>query len=366
MYILGIETSCDETSVALLRTDGEVRCNLIASQIARHQPFGGVVPEIASREHLAHLFPLLQEALREGSASWDEVETIAVTAGPGLIGALLVGVSAAQGLSYALGIPLVAVNHLEGHLLSPLLRVSGASIPLPVRFLSIVISGGHSSIYDVAGAEGGPLEIEMLNRTRDDAIGETFDKVAKFVGLPYPGGPQIERLARAGKADRKRFPFPVPQFKESSVDFSFSGLKAGAIRWAREYRVGEDPAALADFCATFQDALFDQLFSRLETIWDQVRRSAPPRPSEIALAGGVAANGVLRARMEEWGRRHEVTVRLAEKRFCTDNAAMIAFAALQKRSDAGDPRLVTAHSRMALGTSKALRETSPPVIRPST
>jgi len=151
-----------------------------------------------------------------------------------------------------------------------------------------------------------------------------------------------------------------------------SATPAAYARWepvarslARAF-TGEDPAALADFCATFQDALFDQLFSRLETIWDQVRRSAPPRPSEIALAGGVAANGVLRARMEEWGRRHEVTVRLAEKRFCTDNAAMIAFAALQKRSDAGDPRLVTAHSRMALGTSKALRETSPPVIRPST
>jgi N6-L-threonylcarbamoyladenine synthase len=348
MYFLGIETSCDETSVALLRPDGEVRCNLIASQIARHQPFGGVVPEIASREHLAHLFPLLEEALREEGASWSDIETIAVTAGPGLIGALLVGVSAAQGLSYALGIPLVAVNHLEGHLFSPFLRAAGASIPLPRRFLSVVISGGHSSIYDVA-AEGGRVDIDMLNRTRDDAIGETFDKVAKFVGLPYPGGPQVERLARAGKADRKRFPFPVPQFKERSVDFSFSGLKAAAIRWARAYRVSEDPAALADFCATFQDALFDQLFSRLDTIWHEVRRGVPPRPTELALAGGVAANGVLRVRAEAWGRQHDMIVRLPEKRFCTDNAAMIAFAGLQRRSEAGDPRLVTAHSRMPIG-----------------
>ena len=363
MYILGIETSCDETSVALLGADGEVRCNLIASQIARHQPFGGVVPEIASREHLVHLFPLLEEALREGGASWNEVETIAVTAGPGLIGALLVGVSAAQGLSYALGIPLVAVNHLEGHLFSPFLQASGASIPLPPRFLSIVISGGHSSIYDVAAVDG-RLEIDMLNRTRDDAIGETFDKVAKFVGLPYPGGPQVERLARAGKADRKRFPFPVPQFKESSLDFSFSGLKAAAIRWAREYRVSEEQAALADFCATFQDALFEQLFNRLETIWQLVRRSAPPRPTEIALAGGVAANGVLRERMQAWGRKNGVIVRLPEKRFCTDNAAMIAFAGLQRRSDAGDPRLVTAHSRMAVGASRISSETSVPAGRP--
>ena len=363
MYILGIETSCDETSVALLGADGEVRCNLIASQVARHQPFGGVVPEIASREHLVHLFPLLEEALREGGASWNEVETIAVTAGPGLIGALLVGVSAAQGLSYALGIPLVAVNHLEGHLFSPFLQASGASIPLPPRFLSIVISGGHSSIYDVAAVDG-RLEIDMLNRTRDDAIGETFDKVAKFVGLPYPGGPQVERLARAGKADRKRFPFPVPQFKESSLDFSFSGLKAAAIRWAREYRVSEEQAALADFCATFQDALFEQLFNRLETIWQLVRRSAPPRPTEIALAGGVAANGVLRERMQAWGRKNGVIVRLPEKRFCTDNAAMIAFAGIQRRSDAGDPRLVTAHSRMAVGASRISSETSVPAGRP--
>ena len=364
MYILGIETSCDETSVALLRPDGEVRCNLIASQIARHQPFGGVVPEIASREHLVHLFPLLEEALDEGAASWNEVETIAVTAGPGLIGALLVGVSAAQGLSYALGIPLVAVNHLEGHLFSPFLRASGPSIPLPARFLSVVISGGHSSIYDVA-AVGGRLEIEMLNRTRDDAIGETFDKVAKFVGLPYPGGPHVERMARAGKADRKRFPFPVPQFKESSIDFSFSGLKAGAIRWARSYRVAEDQAALADFCATFQDALFDQLFSRLDTIWQQIRRSAPPRPTEIALAGGVAANGVLRERVEAWGRQHQVIIRLPERRFCTDNAAMIAFAGLQRRYDAGDPRVVTAHSRMPIAASRMQSETPAPVVRPS-
>jgi N6-L-threonylcarbamoyladenine synthase len=365
MYILGIETSCDETSVALLRSDGEVRCNLIASQIARHRPFGGVVPEIASREHLVHLFPLLEEALREAGASWAEVETIAVTAGPGLIGALLVGVSAAQGLSYALGIPLVAVNHLEGHLFSPFLRPAGPSLPLPDRFLSIVISGGHSSIYDVAAAPNGRLTIGMLNRTRDDAIGETFDKVAKFVGLPYPGGPQIERLARAGKADRKRFPFPLPQFKESSVDFSFSGLKAGAIRWAREFKVSEDPATLADFCATFQDALFDQLFSRLDTIWDEARRSAPPGPTEIGLAGGVAANGVLRERMEAWGRQHGVIVRLAEKKYCTDNAAMIAFVALQRRYDARDPRLVTAHSRLTVGTSKSGRETFGPPARPS-
>jgi N6-L-threonylcarbamoyladenine synthase len=339
--ILGIETSCDETSVALLGDDGSVHVNLIASQIERHQPFGGVVPEIASREHLLHLFPLVRRALGDAGAEWSDVETIAVTAGPGLIGALLVGVAGAQGISYGLGIPLVAVNHLEGHIFSPYLQREGPAIPLPERFLSLVISGGHSSIYDVRGGRAA-----MLNRTRDDAIGETFDKVAKFVGLPYPGGPQIEAHARLGRADRKRFPFPVPQFKDDSADFSYSGIKAGAIRLARQYgvRADGDPQLLADFCATFQDALFEQLFDRLDTIWPRLEL---PRPSEVAIAGGVAANGVLRERIAAWGEQHGVVVRLPEKRYCTDNAAMIAFAGLQKRSEAGDPRRVTARSRIA-------------------
>ena len=337
--ILGIETSCDETSVALLERDGSVHVNLIASQIERHQPFGGVVPEIASREHLAHLFPLVEQALSTAGRSWPDVDSIAVTSGPGLIGALLVGVAGAQGLAYGRGIPLVSVNHLEGHIFSPYLQKEGPSIPLPERFLSVVISGGHSSIYDVRGGV-----VRMINRTRDDAIGETFDKVAKFIGLPYPGGPQIEKHARLGKADPKRFPFPVPQFKDESLDFSYSGIKAGAIRLAREHgiHVNGDASQLADFCATFQDALFAQLFDRLEVVWS---RFEPPQPTDVAIAGGVAANGVLRERIQAWGERRGVVVRLPEKRYCTDNAAMIAFAGLQK-GEAGDPRRVVARSRI--------------------
>jgi N6-L-threonylcarbamoyladenine synthase len=336
--ILGIETSCDETSVALLDTTGSVKVNLIASQIARHQPFGGVVPEIASREHLQHLFPLVDRALAEAQVSWNDVEQIAVTAGPGLIGALLVGVAGAQGLAYGLGVPLVAVNHLEGHIYSPYLQREGASTPLPERFLSLVISGGHSAIYDVRGKD-----IRQINRTRDDAIGETFDKVAKFIGLPYPGGPEIEKHGRQGTADPKRFPFPVPQFKDESTDFSYSGIKAGAIRLARTHdiRVGGDAQALADFCATFQDALVAQLFDRLDTVWEKLES---PKPTEVAIAGGVAANGVIRERIEAWGQRRGVIVRLPEKRYCTDNAAMIAFAGLQK-GNAADPKRVTARSR---------------------
>src|SRR2546423_6013533 len=244
--ILGIETSCDETAVALLDDSGSVKVNLIASQIERHQPFGGVVPEIASREHLQHLFPLISRALGDAGASWGDIERIAVTAGPGLIGALLVGVAGAQGLAYGLGIPIVPVNHLEGHIFSPYLQREGAALPRPSRFLSLVISGGHSSIYDVRGES-----VAMLNRTRDDAIGETFDKVAKFIGLPYPGGPQIEKHARDGRADPRRFAFPVPQFKDDSADFSYSGIKAAAIRFAREHDIaaGGDARLLGDFCA---------------------------------------------------------------------------------------------------------------------
>jgi N6-L-threonylcarbamoyladenine synthase len=344
--ILGIETSCDETSVALLERDGTVRVNHIASQIERHQPFGGVVPEIASREHLQHLFPLVAQSLHDGGAEWSDLDSIAVTSGPGLIGALLVGVAGAQGLAYGLGIPIVPVNHLEGHIFSPYLQKEGPSIPLPVRFLSLVISGGHSSIYDVRPAAGG-AEVRMINRTRDDAIGETFDKVAKFVGLPYPGGPEIEKLARQGHADARRFPFAVAQFKDESADFSYSGIKAGAIRLAREHRIhtGGDESSLADFCATFQDALLAQLFDRLETVWSRIESSGETMPSEIAIAGGVAANGVLRDRVREWGRSRGVVVRLPEKRYCTDNAAMIAFAALQ-RGERSDPRRVVARSRI--------------------
>jgi N6-L-threonylcarbamoyladenine synthase len=337
--ILGIETSCDETSVSLLDRDGTVRANLIASQIDRHRPFGGVVPEIASREHLQHLFPLVQQATADAGVRHADIETVAVTAGPGLIGALLVGVAGAQGLAYGLGVPLTPVNHLEGHIYSPYLRASGPATPLPGRFLALVISGGHSSIYDVRGAE-----VVRLNRTRDDAIGETFDKVAKFVGLRYPGGPEVERWARLGNPDPRRFPFPIPRFSEDSLDFSYSGIKAAAIRTARMHgiRAGEGETLLADFCATFQDALFAQLFDRLESLW--ARLDGEP-PDELAIAGGVAANGVLRDRMLQWGAERGVTVRLPEKRYCTDNAAMIAFAALQ-RGPAGDPRRVVARSRI--------------------
>ncbi len=350
MLILGIETSCDETSVAVLVDDGSVLSNLIASQIARHQPFGGVVPEIASREHLEHLMPVLRESLKEAGVTLDDIGVVAVTSGPGLIGALLVGVAAAQGLAWGRGLPLIAVNHLEGHVFSPYLRREGAAIPLPSRFFSLVVSGGHSSVYDVR--TGNKPSITALNRTRDDAAGEVFDKVAKFIGLPYPGGPHVERIAKGG--DEERFRFGIAQFKEESPDFSFSGLKANAIRTAREEGlapvdgVPRPDEELRDFCASFQKAIGDQILDRLTRLWPQEGSEAP---SELALSGGVAANGPLRQRIAAWGAERGITVRLPEKIYCTDNAAMIAFSGIQRMRAGGvtDPTRVQARSRMPVG-----------------
>lgn len=350
MRILGIETSCDETSVAVIEADGAVRANLIASQVERHKPFGGVVPEIASREHLRHLMPLVDQALADAGTTKEGIDAIAVTVGPGLIGALLVGVAGAQGLAWGLGKPLLAVNHLEGHIFSPWLRLEGAATPLPERLFSLVVSGGHSSIYDVRGASA-----RMLNRTRDDAAGEVFDKVAKFVGLPYPGGPHVERVAKSG--DATRFAFPMAQFKDDSADFSFSGLKAGAIRLARELGleqkegVAEESPLLADFLASFQRAVVDQILDRLERVWRRAAATREPLPAELGLGGGVAANTLLRERVLAFGQGRGATVRLAERRYCTDNAAMIAFAGKVLAAITSDPGRIRAASRLKVGAA---------------
>ncbi|HSN69215.1 MAG TPA: tRNA (adenosine(37)-N6)-threonylcarbamoyltransferase complex transferase subunit TsaD [Thermoanaerobaculia bacterium] len=350
MRLLGIETSCDETSVAVIDEQGRVLANVIASQIERHRPFGGVVPEIASREHLEHLMPLVEKALADAGIARDGIDAVAVTVGPGLIGALLVGVAAAQGLAWGLGIPMIPVNHLEGHIVSPWLQRDGEARSLPSRFLSLVVSGGHSSIYEVEA--GDPPRVRMINRTRDDAAGEVFDKVAKFLGLPYPGGPHVERVARTG--DQSRFPFPVARFKDDTLDFSFSGLKSNAIRLARQEGLagrGEDAGQkLADFCASFQRAIGDQILDRLDKLYSQLR-SEGHVPAELGLAGGVAANTMLRERVAAWCAERGIIARLPEKRFCTDNAAMIAFAGLYLHGARGaeDPRRQRAASRMAVG-----------------
>lgn len=342
--ILGIETSCDETSVALVSPEGRVHANLIASQIETHRPYGGVVPEIASREHLDHLMPLVEKALADQSLELEELSAIAVTSGPGLIGALLVGVAAAQGLAYGSSKPLVAVNHLEGHLLSGFMRRDADARELPELFYSIVVSGGHSSIYRVDRGR-----VSVMNRTRDDAAGEVFDKVAKYVGLPYPGGPHVDRLAREG--DASRFSFALPQFKDGAPDFSFSGLKANAIRIAEAEKVTaaddqEPTRLLRDFCASLQSAIIDQLIDRLEKV-----TADAPSGTPVCLTGGVAANSELRERFESWAADRDLEPLIAERAFCTDNAAMIAHAGIHKLRSGGaaDALRVPAHSRWQPG-----------------
>ena len=316
MRTLGIETSCDETAIAVLDGDGRIEFAMLSSQIATHAPFGGVVPEVASREHLKALPVLVDQALQSAGGPPD---LVAVTAGPGLIGALLVGVRFGAAFAWGRDIDLVAVDHLDGHQVSPFLDPDGGSARVaPTPVLGLVASGGHSAWY-LTGAE----ETVRLCRTRDDAAGETFDKVGKVLGLPYPGGPGVDRLARLGHgADTV---FRQPRLKDDSGDFSFSGLKSAAIREIRsrgleglgEERVGK---AGHDLMASFEAAIVRQLLGPLPEF---VREH---RPAVITASGGVAANTLLRRELEAAGAALGIEVLLPSRGLTTDNAAMIAWA----------------------------------------
>ncbi len=329
---LGIETSCDETAAAVTGADGQVEAHVLASQIEAHAPFGGVVPELASREHLKALPFLVPAALAHARG---DIELVAVTSGPGLVGALLVGVRFAAAFAWARRVPLVAVDHLQGHLVSPFLSLDGAPAkPIPSRVLALVASGGHSSWYlmDSAGTA------RRLGRTRDDAAGETFDKVAQVLGLPYPGGPVIDRLARHGSAGA--VPLPRPRIKDAPFDFSFSGLKSAAIRWIRAERLEGAGAAehvpqpVYDLLASFERAVVDQLLRPLPEL------ARLYRPDMITVSGGVAANSLLRRRLTKAGRSLGVTVVVPPLELTTDNAAMIARAGQLAfaRGERQDPR----------------------------
>ncbi|RLE23897.1 MAG: tRNA (adenosine(37)-N6)-threonylcarbamoyltransferase complex transferase subunit TsaD [Acidobacteria bacterium] len=311
---LGIETSCDETAVAVLDADGRIEFALLSSQIATHAPFGGVVPEVASREHLKALPVLVDQALQSAGGP---PEVVAVTAGPGLVGALLVGVRFAAAFAWGRDIDLVAVDHLEGHQVSPFLDLNGGpakKAPSPV--LGLVASGGHSAWY-----LGGPEQSTRLCRTRDDAAGETFDKVAKVLGLPYPGGPGVDRLARLGQGVDTVF--RQPRLKDGSHDFSFSGLKSAAIRELRsrgleglgDQKCGQEGR---DLMASFEAAIVRQL---LKPVPGFVKEH---RPALITASGGVAANTLLRRELEAMGTTLGVEVLLPPLALTTDNAAMIA------------------------------------------
>ena len=297
--ILGIETSCDETAAAVVTHDGEIRANIVASQADLHARYGGVVPEVASRRHLELISPVIREALGCADATLDDLDMVAVTVGPGLIGALLVGVAAAKGIAWTRSLPLVGVDHLHGHVASLYLR----PLDLEPPFTCLLASGGHTLLLDVRGRSW--ADVTILGRTLDDAAGEAFDKGARLLGLPYPGGAEIDRLAAGG--DPYAYSFPVARVP--GLDFSFSGLKTALLYAVRELSAGELESRRADLAASYQRAIVAALVARIEAA----------STGRVAIVGGVAANSSLREALP-----HAFAVPLP---LCTDNAAMIASAA---------------------------------------
>ncbi len=324
-YILGIETSCDETAAAVVRRHGggrgELLSNVVLSQLKDHAPFGGVVPEIAARVHVTHLDGLVGRAMAEAGIEFDALHGVAATAGPGLLGGLLVGLTAGKAISMAWDIPFLAINHLEGHALTPRLL---ADCPFP--YLLLLISGGHTQFQLVEGVG----RYKRLGTTIDDALGEAFDKVAKLLGLGYPGGPRVESYAKRG--DNKRFDFPRPLKGRADCNFSFSGLKT-AVREV-VHGLGElTEQDVADVCASFELAVAETLADRLKRAFQQFREMHPDVESPtLVVAGGVAANQTLRGVFETVSNRHGFKLNVPPFNLCTDNAAMIAWAGAERLS----------------------------------
>jgi len=318
--VLGIESSCDETAAAVVREDGTVISDVVASQIAEHAPYGGVVPELASRAHLRAIVPVIDSAVAALPNGLDDVDAIAVTNGPGLVGALLVGLSAAKAIAWSRALPLVGVNHLDGHLLAVYLQREGddAAPPPEMPYVALLASGGHTALYEVRSEE----EILLLGQTRDDAAGECFDKAAKLLGLGYPGGPVVDRLAAKGDPSAIDFPLPMPSRK--SIDFSFSGLKTAVAHHVKKHGVPKAEAARADVCASFQRAVVESLVRK------SLRACEVTGVPRLVLTGGVAANRGLRARAASAAAEVDVSVHVPPFASCTDNAAMIAYAGARR------------------------------------
>ncbi len=316
MIVLGIESSCDELACAVLDRDGRtLLSSVVHSQVDLHAPFGGIVPEIASRDHVRRLGAVFDRAIAEAGIAVASIDGIAVTSGPGLIGSLLCGLEFAKGLAVATGKPLIGINHLEGHIAAAFLEDPA---PLP-PFVALLVSGGHTSLVHVASL-GGPYG--HLGATRDDAAGEAFDKTAKLLGLGYPGGVEVDRKARTG--DRARYPFPKMMTGKDNLDFSFSGLKTAVARRVRELGGPPEGQDLADFCASFQSAVVENLIKKA------FRAAVVSGARKLVFAGGVAANSRLRERALERGRREQIEVFLPSRQNCTDNAAMIARAGWER------------------------------------
>ncbi len=320
MRVLGIETSCDETGVAVYDTArGALLAHAVHSQVALHADYGGVVPELASRDHVRKTLPLVARVLDEAGLEGPGLDGVAYTAGPGLVGALLVGAVAAHGLAWGWGVPALAVHHMEGHLLAPLMEADPPSFP----FIALLVSGGHTQLIEVEDLG----RYRLLGDTRDDAVGEAFDKTAKLLGLGYPGGPALARLADAGEPGR--FTFPRPMTDRPGLDFSFSGLKTHALTTLRGIDPGDD-ATRAAVARAFQDAV-------VETLAIKCRRALRETGLRtLVVAGGVGANRALRARLETLAAEEGGLVRFPRMEFCTDNGAMIAYAGALRLA-AGEP-----------------------------
>jgi len=309
MRILGIETSCDETAVAIVDDGRKIQANLLSSQAHLHERFGGVVPEIASRAHLENINPLIELALRESGASFGSIDAVAVTVGPGLVGALLVGIAAAKGVALGLGLPLIGLNHLEGHIYANFLERG----PLEEPYVSFLVSGGHTMLVFVPE----PHVYELLGQTLDDAAGEAFDKVARLLGLGFPGGPELDRLATEGDRTAIRFPRAVT---ERGYDFSLSGLKTAVVRSLKAAKArGEEPRP-EDVAASFQEAVVEVQVAKT------IAAATDKGVKKIVLGGGVVANTRLRELMSERSERHGLELMIPPPELCTDNAAMIACA----------------------------------------
>jgi N6-L-threonylcarbamoyladenine synthase len=332
--VLGIETSCDDTSAAVVSGDGEVLSCAMASQTSVHAPYGGVVPELASRQHLRDLPLVVDRALAEAGAPLESLDRIAVTAGPGLLGSLLVGLSYAKALALGSGLPLAGVNHVEAHLRSPWLEHPHLKYPS----LALVVSGGHSHLFLSRDMK----DVRLVAATRDDAAGEALDKLAKRLNLPYPGGPIIDALSARG--DPKAFAFSLPRMAAGSLDYSFSGLKTAALHHLRTRGLEPPPSPdledlpqwLLDLVASYQKRVVDHLIQRMRAA------ALRHRPASLVMAGGVACNGLLRRRLTALGEDLGIETAFPSPRFCTDNAAMVAFRGLASEEYAPAPSLLDA------------------------
>jgi N6-L-threonylcarbamoyladenine synthase len=314
MKILGIETSCDETSAAVLTNSFEILSSIVLSQDEIHAPYGGIVPELASRQHIASITYVVEEGLHRAQISLNDVDVYAVTQGPGLIGSLLVGLSFAKGLAYCFNKPLIPVDHLEAHVESAF--IENRNIPFPA--LALLVSGGHTSIILLEKK----LSFQQIGKTRDDAAGEALDKIAKFLDLDYPGGPVIERLAASGNP--KEFAFAIPHMTDGSMDFSFSGLKTAALRHIKEHNISKDHPKFFDFLASFQKAIVRALVSNTS---ESIKAF---KPRSLILCGGVARNTVLRQDFQKLALTFHLPAFIPSPEFCTDNAVMVAALAVEK------------------------------------